>query len=165
MSFEGQLVNNSSQPENQKKFSKLSIILLILTLLSGSYLAYSVYNTNRSTNNTKSETVNLASKDINSDISKVSSSQDMKDLSKDSSNAVYTLSQVEENNNKTSCWTIIGGNVYDITSYVPNHPGGEKEILQICGKDGSQLFSKPQEHKDGGASNVLDTLKIGTMSQ
>jgi|694.fasta_scaffold13346_14 cytochrome b involved in lipid metabolism len=165
MSFESQSVNNSSHPENQKKVSTLSIILIFLTLLAGTYLAYSIYNTNRSSNNTKSEPVTLGSKDINSDISKVSSSQNIKDLSKDSSNTMYTLSQIEQKNNKTSCWTIIGGYVYDITSYIPNHPGGEKEILQICGKDGSQLFSKPQEHKDEGASNVLDTFKIGTMSQ
>ena len=38
------------------------------------------------------------------------------------------------------CWTIVDGSVYDITSYIPRHPGGA-EILKACGTDGSSLFN------------------------
>ena len=37
-------------------------------------------------------------------------------------------------------WTIIEGDVYDITDYIPTHPGGQL-IESIVGIDGSVLFA------------------------
>ncbi|TVY35297.1 Cytochrome b5 reductase, partial [Lachnellula occidentalis] len=37
-------------------------------------------------------------------------------------------------------WTVLGGKVYNITPYVPYHPGGEAELLRCAGKDGTRLF-------------------------
>jgi len=50
------------------------------------------------------------------------------------------LSLVASHVDATSCWTVIDGNVYDLTSWIGKHPGGDKAILASCGKDGSQLF-------------------------
>ncbi len=50
-----------------------------------------------------------------------------------------TAAVVASHSTGTDCWTIVDGNVYDITSYVPVHPGGD-EILQACGADGTTLF-------------------------
>ena len=36
---------------------------------------------------------------------------------------------------------VINGKVYDVTQYIPFHPGGQK-ILMGVGKDGTDLFSK-----------------------
>lgn len=33
---------------------------------------------------------------------------------------------------------IIKGNVYDITTYVRSHPGGERALLKFGGKDGTE---------------------------
>jgi len=33
---------------------------------------------------------------------------------------------------------IIKGNVYDITEYVPSHPGGVRALLKFAGKDGTE---------------------------
>lgn len=74
----------------------------------------------------------------------------------------YTLAQVAAHATKESCWTTIGGSVYDITPYVPRHPGGEKNILKVCGKDGSSLF----EGQHGGESkpeSALDRYRIGDL--
>ncbi len=49
--------------------------------------------------------------------------------------------EVKVHNSKDDCWTIISGKVYDITEYIPNHPGGD-EILRACGDDGTQLFTE-----------------------
>lgn len=87
---------------------------------------------------------------------------------------VYTVEEVKDHNNKDDCWTIISGSVYDITSYIPRHPGGD-EILKACGEDGTTLFTQRQE-QDGGAvgsgtphsssaQSQLASLKIGTVSQ
>ncbi len=76
----------------------------------------------------------------------------------------YTLAQVAAHNSKASCWTTIGGSVYDITAYVPKHPGGEKKILQVCGKDGSSLF-EGQHGGDSKPESRLKTLFIGTLTE
>lgn len=76
----------------------------------------------------------------------------------------YSLSEIAVHNNKTSCWTTIEGKVYDITSYVPRHPGGEANILKVCGKDGSSLFGN-QHGNDAKPNNMLATFEIGILTQ
>lgn len=170
MPLENQAFNQSPIQNNSKENSnKLVIILIVLILLAGSYLAYSLYSTNQTD---EANTIDLASPiSQESDTSQVDDSDLVNQLENSSpvdesnnSEQIYTLSQVAENNNKSSCWTIIDGNVYDITNYVPNHPGGESEILKICGEDGTSLFNKPSEHISGGARNILESFKIGTIS-
>lgn len=39
-------------------------------------------------------------------------------------------------------WTVFGGRVYNITPYLPFHPGGEPELLRVAGRDGTRLFGE-----------------------
>lgn len=166
MPFENQSIDKSVISKQYKR-NKLAIILIVLIILSGGYSVYSFYSENDSnTTNTKTLEVNVyTNSNKANDIIPSSNPQDIGsiDTQVNDSNQIYTLSQVVENNNKGSCWTIIDNNVYDITSYVPRHPGGESEILQVCGRDGTSLFNKPSEHMSGGARNILDTFKIGNI--
>lgn len=74
----------------------------------------------------------------------------------------YTSSEVALHASASSCWSIVNGSVYDLTSYISRHPGGEKNILRICGKDGTSAF----EGEHGGDSkpeNILAGYKIGAL--
>lgn len=74
------------------------------------------------------------------------------------------LAEIAQHNDKTSCWSTINGGVYDLTSWVSRHPGGEQAILSICGIDGSAAFNA----QHGGArqqQQILATFKIGTLAQ
>lgn len=51
---------------------------------------------------------------------------------------VFTSEEVAQHNTKDSLWMIIKGNVYDITTYVRSHPGGERALLKFAGKDGTE---------------------------
>lgn len=76
----------------------------------------------------------------------------------------YTLAEVALHNSGTSCWTAINGNVYDVTSWINEHPGGPEAILSLCGTDGSTAFN--DQH--GGQSRPeaeLATFKIGALAQ
>ena len=76
----------------------------------------------------------------------------------------YTLAQVSAHNNATSCWSAINGKVYDLTSWINQHPGGPKAILSICGTDGSSAFND-QHGGQSRPANELAGFSIGTLAQ
>ncbi len=55
--------------------------------------------------------------------------------------STYTAAEVATHKDDASCWSIINGNVYNLTPGIPNHPGGADKIRAICGKDGSTAFN------------------------
>ena len=76
----------------------------------------------------------------------------------------YTLAQVALHPNAASCWTVVQGSVYDMTNWIERHPGGERAILGMCGKDGTQDFM--DEHGgQGRPERELAKYKIGTLVQ
>ncbi len=50
-------------------------------------------------------------------------------------------SQVTLRNSASACWSIVNGNVYNLTSFIQEHPGGVSVISDICGKDGTKAFT------------------------
>jgi cytochrome b involved in lipid metabolism len=75
----------------------------------------------------------------------------------------YTLADVQAHNSQASCWTTINGGIYDLTSWISNHPGGEAAILSLCGTDGTAAFTA-QHGGQGRPEAELASLKIGTLS-
>lgn len=74
----------------------------------------------------------------------------------------FTSAEVATHNSRTSCYTSIRGNVYDVTSWIGEHPGGAQAILGLCGKDGTSTF----EGKHGGQrrpENELAGFQIGVL--
>jgi cytochrome b involved in lipid metabolism len=75
-----------------------------------------------------------------------------------------TLAEVARHKDAASCWSSINGNVYDLTSWIPKHPGGPQAILQLCGTDGSAKFNA----QHGGAqlqAQILAGFKIGVLKK
>lgn len=64
----------------------------------------------------------------------------------------YSKSEVAQHNKRTDCWIIIKDKVYDMTSYVDEHPGGDA-ILAHAGDDSTEGFYGPQH-----ASRVFDMV-------
>lgn len=74
----------------------------------------------------------------------------------------FTAAQVAQHNSAASCYTIINASVYDLTSFVSQHPGGDRAILSICGVDGTASF----EQQHGGSrrqETLLAPMKIGVL--
>lgn len=65
-----------------------------------------------------------------------------------------TMADVATHNSSASCYTVIRGTVYDVTSFIPLHPGGSSKITRLCGRDGTRSFVG--EH--GGDSDPEQTL-------
>jgi cytochrome b involved in lipid metabolism len=69
-------------------------------------------------------------------------------------------SEIKTHNSKSDCWSIVNSNVYNLTTYVQNHPGGASVIANICGKDGSKAFAN-QHNTQGKPNNVLSSFLLG----
>ena len=77
---------------------------------------------------------------------------------------MYGMAEVATHNSASSCWSAINGNVYDLTSWIGRHPGGQGAILSICGKDGSAAFDD-QHGGERRPANELAGFKIGQLGQ
>lgn len=60
-------------------------------------------------------------------------------------------------------WTALGGRVYNISPYLPFHPGGEPELLRCAGRDGTALFG--EIHPWVNYENMLEACLIGILVQ
>lgn len=47
--------------------------------------------------------------------------------------AAINGAEVAKHSNKQSCWIVVDSNVYDVTSFLPEHPGGAAVILKNAG--------------------------------
>lgn len=75
----------------------------------------------------------------------------------------YTLKQVQQHNSASDCWAAINGGVYDLTSWISQHPGGPDKIEGLCGKDGTSNF-EGQHSGDSNPQSRLASFKIGELS-
>jgi cytochrome b involved in lipid metabolism len=68
--------------------------------------------------------------------------------------AGYSMEDVKKRNTSSACWTVIDGNVYDLTKWIPAHRGGPQSIIFLCGKDGTSAYKVQHE----GASTPMSAL-------
>jgi cytochrome b involved in lipid metabolism len=76
----------------------------------------------------------------------------------------FTLAQVATHHSASSCWSAINGKVYNLTSWISQHPGGTGAILSLCGIDGSAAFNG-QHGGQARPASELASFYIGTLAQ
>ncbi|XP_075517611.1 cytochrome B5-like protein [Primulina tabacum] len=89
-------------------------------------------------------------------------SSQLSNFSGDKASKLYTKAEVSLHNKRTDCWIIIKEKVYDVTSYVEEHPGGDA-ILTHAGDDSTEGFYGPQH-----ATRVFDMIEdfyVGDMKK
>lgn len=80
----------------------------------------------------------------------------------DSSPSTFAMEHVEMNDSADSCWTVIDGSVYDVTSWIDQHPGGAKGILSLCGVDGTAHFNS-HHAKDQKVAVTREEYLLGSL--
>ena len=63
----------------------------------------------------------------------------LKSMAKYGGPGQYTMEEIKKHNKRDDCWIVLNGHIFDITEYIPYHPGGD-EILRAKGRDGTILF-------------------------
>ncbi|KAK7036529.1 hypothetical protein VNI00_011726 [Paramarasmius palmivorus] len=74
----------------------------------------------------------------------------------------YTLEEVAEHNKPTSCWVIINQQVYDVTEFLLEHPGGATIILKYAGRDATRAY-EPIHPKDALQKHLPSSKHLGPL--
>jgi cytochrome b involved in lipid metabolism len=127
-------------------FRILSFILLFIGLL---VIVFIVISKPTSSNETK-----------NSESSPATSS-DLKDLLFSETNK-FAFTELSKHKSLTDCWISLDTKVYDITNYVPTHPGGN-EIKKGCGKKLDGTRHQGPAFKTDEIKNLVKKYQIGVL--
>jgi len=74
--------------------------------------------------------------------------------------ATYTKEEVAKHNKESDCWVIYKGRVFNVTKFIPEHPGGSI-ILDFAGKDMTTDFDAIGHSAD--ARETLEQYLVGSL--
>ncbi|KAI8028489.1 Cytochrome b5 isoform E [Camellia lanceoleosa] len=72
---------------------------------------------------------------------------------------VHAFEEVANHNHKQDCWIIISGKVYDVTSFLDDHPGGDEVLLTATGKDATDDF-EDVGHSESAREMLIDISSV-----
>lgn len=77
-----------------------------------------------------------------------------------------SLADVAKHNTSADCWIIVSNNVYAVTSFFSQHPGGAERIVPFCGRDATTAFlTQGGEGKHSAiADQQLAQFKVGSLN-
>nr|CAH7755847.1 unnamed protein product [Callosobruchus chinensis] len=73
----------------------------------------------------------------------------------------FALEEVKKHSDNKSTWVVIHNNVFDVTEFLNEHPGGEEVLLEQAGKDASEAFEDVGHSSD--ARDLMTKYKIGEL--
>ena len=74
----------------------------------------------------------------------------------------FTAEQVAAHDSVDDTWVSVDGAVYDLTSWIPRHPGGSIPLRQYAGRDMTDAF-RAYHGPDGKASKTLRSYYVGDL--
>ncbi len=79
----------------------------------------------------------------------------------------YSLADVGRHTTAGDCWMAIGGQVYDFTHYLPQHPSDPALFVSWCGREATQAYqtkTKGRAHSPY-ADQLLPKYRIGALAE
>ncbi|KAJ5834227.1 Cytochrome b5 [Penicillium robsamsonii] len=73
----------------------------------------------------------------------------------------YTLKDVAAHNTKGDIWMIIHGQVFDLTEYLQDHPGGADALIEVAGTDATADYEDVGHSED--AREIMQPFLVGTL--
>ncbi|KAJ4839102.1 hypothetical protein Tsubulata_014910 [Turnera subulata] len=53
---------------------------------------------------------------------------------------IIHFDELANHSTRKDCWILIHGKVYDLTTFLPDHPGGDEVLMGATAKDGTPYF-------------------------
>lgn len=77
---------------------------------------------------------------------------------------IFALADLTKHATRSSCYVSYKGKVYDITQFLPDHPGGDDIIMKYAGQDVGMVMANEDEHVHSrSAYDMLEEYKIGEL--
>ncbi|GFP87299.1 cytochrome b5 isoform a [Phtheirospermum japonicum] len=76
---------------------------------------------------------------------------------------LFTMEEAAQHNTNEDCWVVIDGKVYDVSSYLDEHPGGDDVLLKAAGIDATEGFEDAGHSKT--ARELLEQFCIGELDE
>ena len=83
--------------------------------------------------------------------------------SQQDTSTTLTMAEVARHNAAQDCWTVVDGTVYDLTTWISQHPGGPSPIKGMCGVDASSAF-RGQHGNQATPNKVLAGFALGPLA-
>ncbi|CAK1550101.1 unnamed protein product [Leptosia nina] len=74
---------------------------------------------------------------------------------------IISLAEVSSHDTPDDCWVVIYDRVYDISSFLDEHPGGADIMLEYAGRDASTAFRSSGHTKS--ATKALERFLVGEL--
>lgn len=150
------------------------ILITIIILGVGIFLVSAISKENKTTNHEELETAEQEAMETqeqeDTETNVMSENTDSQNTTQTntpetstSNPATFILTDVAAHSREADCYTAIDGVVYDLTAWIHKHPGGDRNILRICGIDGTQAYNG-QHGNDTKANNILAGYEVGILA-
>lgn len=74
---------------------------------------------------------------------------------------LYSLAEVRESCAGGACLVLMGRSLYDVTAFVPLHPGGRQLLLERAGTDVTAALDGPLHRHSSNARQWLQQYYLG----
>ncbi|KAF8950481.1 hypothetical protein BGZ46_004491, partial [Entomortierella lignicola] len=71
----------------------------------------------------------------------------------------FTKADLAQHSSKTDLYVAIHGKVYDISSFIDEHPGGEEVLIDEAGRDATESFEDVGHSEE--ARDILSKYYVG----
>ncbi|KAF7157329.1 hypothetical protein CNMCM5623_001452 [Aspergillus felis] len=80
-----------------------------------------------------------------------------------SSLPIYSLQDVSRHNTSKDLWIVLDKEVYDVTQFQTEHPGGERILRKVAGKDATDKFL--EYHEASILARYRERLQVGVLKE
>jgi len=84
-------------------------------------------------------------------------------MATENSTTTFRAAAVADHKDKKSAWIIIHNQVYDVSKFLDEHPGGEEVLLEQAGKDATENFEDVGHSSD--ARDLMKQYLIGELAE
>ncbi len=133
--------------------------MLVIAILGGGYFLLSSGKSEVTETPTPTPTQKVDTKTAEQPVSKTP-------VAPKATGPVLNAATVALHSKESDCWYILNNKVYDVTKFVPAHPGGSAIMVPFCGKEATQAFNTKgvvnNPHSET-AIKMLDSYLVGNL--